>query len=143
MCIMYTCVYTRTHTHTVDLYHLYCVTENGAIQTCPLFPMITKGSQYLRKDAEVSTESKFVRKEEQLTFLSFQHVPGRLKNSSCMLSQWKDIMTENLIQEQHCCRSGILAPLLREHIAGLSFELAAGYWVSQEYNSLALQHAAS
>lgn len=60
-----------------------------------------------------------------------------------MLSQWKDIMTGSLVQEQRCCRSGILAPLLREHIEGLSFELAAGYWVSQGYNSLALQHAAS
>lgn len=144
MCICVSkCACTPLHTHRVDLYHLYCVAENGATHTCPLFPVTTTGSQCLRKDAEVSREAKFVREEQQLTFLSSPHVPGRLKNSSCTLSRWKDITTGNLIQEQRCCRSGILAPLLREHTAGLSSELAAGHWVSQECSSLAWQHAAS
>lgn len=44
MCI-FICVCVYTHAHRVDLYHLYCATENGAIHTCPLFPMTTKGSQ--------------------------------------------------------------------------------------------------
>ena len=61
MCVS-VCVYTHAHTHMVDFCLLYCETENGAIHTCPLFAMTTKGSRYLRKDAKVSTESKFVRK---------------------------------------------------------------------------------
>lgn len=54
---------TCAHTHMADFYHLYHITENGAIHTCPLFPMATRGSQYLRKDTQVSTESKIMRKE--------------------------------------------------------------------------------
>lgn len=60
---MSVCIHTHAHTHMVDLYHLYCITENGPIHTCSLFPMTAKGSPYLRKDAEVSMESKFMRKE--------------------------------------------------------------------------------
>lgn len=57
------CVHTKAHTHTEDLYHFYCVTQNSAVDTCPLFPMTTKGSQYLRKGDKVSMEPKFVQKE--------------------------------------------------------------------------------
>lgn len=57
------CVHTEAHIYTEVLYHLYCVTENSAVDTCPLFPVTTKASQYLRKGDKVSMEPKFVRKE--------------------------------------------------------------------------------
>lgn len=49
-------------------------------------------------------------KPKTLTFPSSPHGQGRWKNSSCMQSQSKDIVTGNPKREQSCCRSEIQAP---------------------------------